>query len=83
MAGSKYESDLKRVFRAIRDGCSQAELTRRTQWLKRRERSEILADLEASGAIQQFEEKRKRDPRPCIDARGQPCEVSRLTLEES
>ncbi len=63
VAGSKYESDLKRVFRAIRDGCSQNDLTRRTQWLKRRERAEIIDDLEASGAIVRWEERTEKRTR--------------------
>jgi hypothetical protein len=52
VSGSHYESNLKRVFMAIRDGCTQRELGRRTQWLKQRERMEILSDLQASGAIE-------------------------------
>lgn len=66
VAGSKYESDLKRVFCAIREGCSQNELTRRTQWLKRRERQEIIADLEASGAIRCDEERTDKRTRTVI-----------------
>lgn len=66
VAGSKYESDLKRVFCAIRDGCTQNELTRRTQWLKRKERQEILADLEASGAIKSVEERTEKRTRTIV-----------------
>jgi hypothetical protein len=51
VAGSKYESNMKRVFAAVKDGCTVRELTRRTQWLRRAERVEIVTDLEASGAI--------------------------------
>jgi hypothetical protein len=57
VSGSKYEADLKRVFCSIKDGCSQNELTRRTQWLKRKERAEIVEDLIASGAVKQWEER--------------------------
>jgi len=52
IAGSEYESDLKFVFGCVRGEISQRELTRRTQRLKQRERQEILADLQSSGAIE-------------------------------
>ncbi len=66
VAGSKYESSLKRVFMAIGDGCTRRELTRRTQWLRSRERTEILADLQSSGAIKVEDEPTNGRPRMMI-----------------
>lgn len=53
VAGSQYEADLKYVFAEIpkRGEVSQRELTRRTRRLKQRARTEIIADLLSSGAI--------------------------------
>jgi len=52
VSGSRYEDEKKRLWRCIRDGMTLAQLTRRTQRLRKRERLEILSDLEESGAIE-------------------------------
>lgn len=52
ISGSRYESDLKFVFQAIGDEISHWQLTRKIQRLKQRDRTEILADLQGSGAIE-------------------------------
>lgn len=49
---SKYEAFLKKVLRAIGTGCTQSELTRRTQWLDRKTREAILSDLRDCGRIE-------------------------------
>jgi hypothetical protein len=69
VAGSKYESDLKRVWMAIGNGCTQNDLTRKTQWLKQRERAEILSDLQVRGAIQTTIEATEKRPRTWISKR--------------
>ncbi len=52
VARSHYESEKKRVWRSIQDGMTVNQLTRRTQWLRVRERQEILDDLKSGGAIE-------------------------------
>jgi hypothetical protein len=69
VAGSKYESDLKRVWMAIGNGCTQNDLTRKTQWLKQRERAEILSDLQVRGAIQMAIEATEKRPRTWVSKR--------------
>jgi hypothetical protein len=49
---NETESRLKKLLRQIKGEMTLNELTRRTQWLRGRERQEILADLRASGLIQ-------------------------------
>jgi hypothetical protein len=71
VAGSRYERDLKRVFAAIGEGANQRELTRRTQWLKPRERLEIINDLQARGAISIQEIKDRGRPRTVYKRRRQ------------
>ena len=56
VSGSRYESDLKFVFNAIQNDMTMNQLTRKTQRLKKREREEILIDLESSGAIERINE---------------------------
>ena len=51
---NQHESDLKRVERLItgsRKPITRAQLCRRTQWLRRRDRDEILTSLCESGSI--------------------------------
>lgn len=45
------ESASKRVLKMIRDGMTKTELVRRTQWLSRRDRDEIIDALAESGLI--------------------------------
>lgn len=51
VASSKYEAEKKRVWRAIKNGDTQNQVSRKTQWLKARERSEIIADLVMAGLL--------------------------------
>lgn len=55
LAGSRVEADLKRVLRVIEGegaaGVTSSTLTRRTQWLRRSERKDVLATLAESGQI--------------------------------
>ena len=52
LAENSYEADLKRVLRAIEPGgMSKNEITRKTQWLDRRRRQDILDNLIESGMI--------------------------------
>lgn len=48
---NEVEGRAKRVLRLIGAGVSLNELTRKTQWLRSRERSEILADLVGCGLV--------------------------------
>jgi hypothetical protein len=52
VAENETESRSKKVLRLITSELTQTELTRRTQWLRRKERDEILAELQACGYIQ-------------------------------
>lgn len=55
VADNEQEARLKRLHMIVKDagsaGIDLSELTRRSQWLKARERTEILNDLEAGGQI--------------------------------
>jgi hypothetical protein len=53
MADSLYEATMKRLLEIVRrhGAISGRDLARATQWLGRRERGEVLAHLEESGAI--------------------------------
>jgi hypothetical protein len=45
------EANAKRVLRIIGRGITMNQLTRKTQWLRSRERAEIVSDLIGSGAV--------------------------------
>lgn len=55
VADNEQEARLKRLHLLVKDagsaGIDLSELTRRSQWLKARERTEILTDLQAGGQI--------------------------------
>lgn len=55
VADNEQEARLKRLHMLVKDagsaGIDLSELTRRSQWLKARERNEIINDLEAGGQI--------------------------------
>lgn len=51
LAENGYEADLKRVLRLITPGTGKNEITRKTQWLDRRRRQDILDNLIESGMI--------------------------------
>lgn len=61
---SAYEALKKRVWRSVRDGMTLNQLTRKTQWLRSRERMEILEDLKMCGAIEIVEEQAVGAGRP-------------------
>jgi hypothetical protein len=52
VASSPYQAAKLKVWNAVVDGMGLNALTRATQWIKKRERAEILDDLIAVGAIQ-------------------------------
>lgn len=51
VSSNDYERSHKRILRLIGDGIDRSALTRKTQWLRRREREEILSELIESGEI--------------------------------
>jgi hypothetical protein len=63
---NRYEEEKKRVWRMIVDGMTLSELTRKTQWLRKRDRLEIVSDLTESGAIVMEETKTKTKPKMII-----------------
>jgi hypothetical protein len=61
---NQFERDCNRVLEVIRKGpCDSTQLTKKTRWLKSRERSEILANLRERGEIEVNEEKTKTNSR--------------------
>jgi hypothetical protein len=52
ISGSYYETQKQKLWRKLDDVTELWQLTRRTQWLKPSERSTILEDLKAAGAIE-------------------------------
>jgi hypothetical protein len=48
---NNVERDLKRVLRMIQDGMTSSQLTRKTQWLKARDRRDIIESLIQTGQI--------------------------------
>ena len=52
IAHNEIEASVKRLLRAIpSDGCTMNELTRRTQWMRSRDRQDALATLSDSGIV--------------------------------
>lgn len=63
VAENLVEDNKKRVLRAIGDKeLSRTALTRKTQWLKAKERSEILVELQEAGQIEVFEKEEDAQP---------------------
>lgn len=66
MAGSDHERDLKKlrgvIDRAGSDGITKSDLIRKSQWLPRRKRDDLLADLLQSGDVINRENKPPRGP---------------------
>lgn len=50
------ESNMKRVMRILRHPLTKSQLTRKTQWLRKRERNEIVETLIESGLVELTEE---------------------------
>lgn len=63
---NRYEEEKKRVWRKIVDGMTMRDLGRKTQWIRKRDRAEIIADLVESGAIFLEEVKTKTTPKIVI-----------------
>lgn len=59
VALSNYDSEKKKAWKFIRDGMTSNEFSRKTQWIRARERAEILLDWENCGAIERVEEPTK------------------------
>jgi hypothetical protein len=53
VAENAIEANAKRVLRIIGTGITSSQLTRKTQWLRSRERNEILTDLIGCGLVVQ------------------------------
>lgn len=51
VADSEWEAKKLKVYRMIGQGISRNELTRKTQWLKDRDRREIIAELSEAGKV--------------------------------
>jgi hypothetical protein len=66
VATSSYEALKKRFWRSLRHGMTVSQMIRKSQWLRARERSELLADLEACGAVGVIEETTATKPRKVI-----------------
>jgi len=49
---NEREDKFKNVYRLLMEGMTRTELTRKTQWLSRRERDEIVNELEGCGMIE-------------------------------
>lgn len=61
---NQFERDCNRVLEAIRkQACDSTQLTRRTRWLKSRERNEILENLRDRGEIEVVKESTKTNTR--------------------
>ena len=55
LASNQKESEVKKVLRIIKEtanGIGKNDLTRKTQWLSRRDRSDILETLVDSGQVE-------------------------------
>ena len=57
------QEERKKIYRLLAKTLSKTELTKRTQWQKKRERNEILETLIEAGLIVQEAEKTERRPR--------------------
>jgi hypothetical protein len=65
---NEIEAQLKRVLRLLSEPMTRNQLTRKTQWLRRRERNEILETLSDAGHIEVVEEKTPGRSRTLIKA---------------
>lgn len=54
---NEREGNHKRVLRLLTNGLTKSELTRKTQWLSRRDRDEIVNELIECGEVEAVEEK--------------------------
>ena len=65
---NETEGQLKRVLRMLAEPMTRNQLTRRTQWLRRRERNEIVETLVESGLVEVVEEDTGGRPRMVFKA---------------
>lgn len=63
---SKYDEEKKKVWRKLRSGMSLREFSRLTQWIRNRERAEILDDWVRCGAIEMVTEQTATKPKTVI-----------------
>jgi hypothetical protein len=65
---NEIEGQLKRVLRILKTPMTRNELTRKTQWLRRRERTEILETLVESGLVETYDEPTAGRPKMMLKA---------------
>ncbi|MDD4888660.1 MAG: hypothetical protein PHU85_01925 [Phycisphaerae bacterium] len=63
---SRWDEEKKRAWQSVVNGMTSSDFTRKTQWIRTRERQEILSDWEASGAIQIVTETTSGRPKTTI-----------------
>ena len=62
VARNEREGNHKRILRMLTTRMSKSELSRKTQWLSRREREEILGELIETGEVEMVVEKTATKP---------------------
>lgn len=65
---NETEGQLKRVLRMLREPMTRNQLTRKTQWLRRRDRNEIVETLVESGFVELVEENTGGRPKVVLRA---------------
>lgn len=63
---SNWAAQKERAWKKITDGMTTNQFSRATQWLRSRERAEVLSDWESIGAIELTQEKTNGRPRTTI-----------------
>jgi hypothetical protein len=67
MCLSRWAAEKERAWSKVRNGMTVNEFTRRTQWIRHRERQEILADWISAGAIEVETKAAKTKPMQVIN----------------